>query len=106
MAKAKNNIHNLDTLGREIYRLQLDAQKTEEQLDRNLDSLRENFPSLFMNSFRAGKKNKANGRCGPFESTLKNEALNAAINKISGHIADRAVEGIDSLIRKAFHRKK
>src|SRR6185503_2802722 len=105
MKKAKN-IHSLDSLEREIYRLKLEAKSIEEKLDHNFEHLQENFSSITMNSFCSKKKNKENEKDGLFGSFLKSEKLNTVADKITDHVANRAAEGIDKLIDKIFHKKK
>jgi hypothetical protein len=102
MKKVKN-IHNLDSLEREIYRLKLETKNIEEKLDHNLEHLHENFSSMAMNSFF--RKNKNEEKDNIFGSFLKNEKLNTFVNKITDHITERAEEGIDKLIDKIFHKK-
>jgi F0F1-type ATP synthase delta subunit len=105
MGKSKN-IHSLDSLEREIYRLRLEAKNIEKKIDHNLEHLQESFSSMAMNSFFRKKKTTEAEKDSFFGSFLKNEKLNAAFNKITDHIADRAAEVIDQLIDKFFHKKK
>ena len=105
MKKAKN-IHNLESLEREIYRLKQEAKSIEEKLDHNFEHLQENFSSITMNSFCSKKKNNENGKAGLFASFLKDEKLNTVADKIKDHVASRAAEGIDKFIDKIFHKKK
>lgn len=103
--KKTKNIHNLDSLEREIYRLRLEAKKTGEKLDVNFDYLHENFDSLLMNSL--SKSNMQNKEKSNFLiSTLKNRALNAVLTKITSHFADRALKSIDKFVCGLFRRKK
>jgi hypothetical protein len=102
----KTKVHNLDTLEREIYRLKLEAKNIETLLDKNAGYLQRNFTSMMMNSICRKQKTKEEERHSFFDSVLKNEKLNNIINKMSGHIADRAAEGIESLLNKIFHSKK
>jgi hypothetical protein len=105
MKKAKN-IHNFDTLEREIYRLKLEAKNIEEKLDRNLDHLQENYFSMTMNSVFGKSRQHDETRGGFFDSFFKNESFNAAINRMTGIIADKAAAGIEILIDKLFHKNK
>jgi len=105
MKKAKN-IHSLDSLEREIYRLKLEAKDLEDKMDYNFEQLQENFTSMAMNSLCGKKKNKEDGKDDLFGSFLKNEQLNAVADKITDHIGNRAADGIDKLIDKLFHKKK
>jgi hypothetical protein len=102
----EKNIRNLDTLEREMYRLRLESKKKEDQLEENFDHLRENFASLFMNSICTKKKNKEEENHSIFEPVFKNAAVNAVVTRLSGHIAGKAIEGINGLIDKAISRKK
>ncbi|MFI5129146.1 MAG: hypothetical protein ACHQFX_04115 [Chitinophagales bacterium] len=105
MKKAKN-IHSLDSLEREIYRLKLEVKSIEDRMDYNFEHLKENFSSMTMNSFSTKRKNKEDGKDSLFGSFLKNEKLNSFADKITHHIASRAADGIDKLIDKMFHKKK
>jgi hypothetical protein len=103
--KAKN-IHNLDSLERELYRLSLEAKKKEEQIDENFEYLRTNFGSLLIHSFSCRIKNKSEQKPGFFGSTFKDETLKATFNKVTDHFTTRAIEGIDELITRLFGKKK
>jgi hypothetical protein len=102
--KKSKNIHNIDSLEREIYRLKLEVKNIEEKLDDNFTHLQQNFSSMAMNSFLSGRK-IGSPQEGLFNSFIKNEAAASFLNKISGHIGNRVMENIDSLIDRAFHRK-
>ena len=104
--KKAKNIHNLDTLEREIYRLKLEAKNIEEKLDRNLDHLQDNCFSMTMNSVFGKSRQHDESKGGFFDSFLKNESFNAAINKMTENIADKAATGIEILIDKLFHKNK
>lgn len=105
MKKVKN-IHNLDTLEKEIYRLKLEARNIEAKLENNFDYLQQNYSSIFMNSFSSKKKQEREKKNDFFDSLFKNENFYSAINKVTEHIANRAADGIDSLIDKIFHKRK
>jgi len=103
--KAKN-IHNLDSLEKEIYRLQLAAKLIEEKLDHNFDHLHENFSSMAMNSFFCSKKNKSSEKDNLFSEVLNNEKLNSVLSKVTDRMAERAADGVTKLVDKIFSRKK
>ena len=105
MKKAKN-IHGLDSLEREIYRLKLEARRIEDKMDHNLEHLQENFTSMTMKSFCSKRTNKEEGKESLFGSFLKSERLNSVADKITDHIAGRAANGIDKVLDKLFHKKK
>lgn len=103
--KKTKNIHTLDSLEREIYRLRLEARETEEKLDSNFAYLHENFDTLLLNSF--SKRNKQEkDQSSSFISALKSHTLNAVINKMISHVADRMIKGIDNLACRLFRGKK
>lgn len=100
------NIHNLDSLECEIYRLQLEAKRIEEKLDHNLEHLHENFSSMAMNSFFCHKRNKISEKDSLISEVLDNEKLNSVLGKVTDRMAERAAAGIDRLVDKIFSRKK
>jgi hypothetical protein len=101
--KKRANIHNLDTLEREIYRLKLKAKNQEEQFDRNIRDLRGNFWDMCFKS--VNKDRESDGKQAPFASLFHNEGLNNAFNRVATHIADLAVEGINAFLDKLFEKK-
>ncbi len=110
MAKASSHIKSLDSLEKEIYRLRLEAKKAEEKLGANLDFLQHNYASMTMNSIfdrsSSGKepgKEKLKEKL--FDSIWENERVHHGINKIIGHLADKAAEGIESLIDRVLQKK-
>ena len=105
MKKVKS-IHNLDSLEKEIYRLQLEVKHVEEKLDHNLDHLHENFSSIAMNSFFCSKKNKSSEKDSLFSEVLNNEKLNSVLGKVTDRMAERAADGVAKLVDKIFSRKK
>jgi hypothetical protein len=99
-------IKNLDTLEKEIYRLRLDAKNTEEKLEENLDHFQKHYASMTMNSiFNRSSSGKERIKEKLFNSIWENEKIHDGINKIVGHLADRAAEGIENLVDKILHRK-
>lgn len=104
--KKTKNIHNLDTLDREIYRLKLEAKGTEDKLDKNLDHLQENYWSMTMNSLFCRDDNKKSGENSFWKNVSKHEDFNAAVNTIAGNIADKASEGLHSWMKNFFSKKR
>lgn len=102
-------IKNLDTLEKEIYRLRLEAKSFERKLEDNLDHLQKNYASMAINSVFGKSSEKESGKEKIkekiFTSIWENEKIRNGIDKIIGHLADRAAEGIENLIDKILHRK-
>ena len=101
--KGEKNIHNLDSLEREIYRLKLEAKNLEGKLDKNLDYLQGNYFNLTMNSFFCRDDSKKNAGAAHF---FKHEGFNATINTIAGNIADKASERLHSWMSNFFGKSK
>lgn len=101
--KEKKNIHNLDSLEREIYRLKLQAKNMEGKLDKNLDYLQDNYWNMTMNSFFCKGDSKKNGGGSNF---FRHEGFNATINTIAGNIADKASERLHSWMNDFFGTRK
>lgn len=59
--KKLKNIHNLDTLEREIYRLELEAKNIEQKFDRNFERLQNTGFSMFINSIFHRRKSCTEG---------------------------------------------
>jgi hypothetical protein len=101
----KKHIKNLDTLEKEIYRLQLKAKSLEEKFDDRLDHLRENYSSMLMNSLFRKNNTKETVTGAVAGSVLNNERLQNAFSRVADHLIDRAAEGIEGLVDKMLGRK-
>jgi hypothetical protein len=101
-----SRIHNLDTLEKEIYRLQLHSKKLEDKMDDHFTYLRENYGRMARNSF-FGKKEGIKETLGASISSsfFNNERLQNALDKIVNHLVEKATEGLDALIEKLFDKK-
>lgn len=106
MKKTNTNIHNLDTLEREIYRLRLVVKEKEDKMEDNWFRLQKNFPSILFNSISCREKEKENGKESFFGSAFRNEKLNKFIDKIIDQLSDRAANGAEHFFEKIFRRKK
>lgn len=100
--KHNRNIHNADTLEKEIYRLKLEANKIETKLDDNFQRLHQNFSSVFTDTFFHKKKEEKNSF---FDSFFKNEHFTNTVNKMGEHVSNKAAEKVESLIDKLFQKK-
>lgn len=100
-------IKNLDMLEKEIYRLRRDAKNYKDKLEENLDYLQKNYGSLTMNSiFNHTSASKEKLKEKIFNSFWENEKINEGINKIVGHLTDKAAGGIENWIDKILQRKE
>ena len=93
-------IHNLDSLEREIYRLQVEAMNVEKKLSANMDYLQENAGKIFINTFICKRTTNKTGQF------FKDEMINSLVRTIADRIAGRAADSIDSIVEKLFHNRK
>jgi hypothetical protein len=103
--KTEKNIHSLDTLEMEIYRLKLEAKNMEEKLSSNLDYLQENYLSMTINSF-SGKNENKDERNSFWKNFIENESIHSAINTIAGNIAEKAAEGVNRWVNATIEKNK
>jgi hypothetical protein len=83
------NIHNLDTLEKEIYRLRLKAKNTADKLNDNFEYLQDHYSSMTVNSI-------LNRSCDHQEKLKekiinfiwKNEKIHDGANRVIDHLAD------------------
>jgi hypothetical protein len=99
------NIHNLDSLEREIYRLRLEAKNMEQQLDKNLSYLQKHYSSMTLHSIFQQKEPKELLKEKILHSVWENEKLQQALGKIVDHLVDKTVEGAETVFDKVFHKK-
>jgi hypothetical protein len=104
MQKARN-IKNLESLEREIYRLQGKTRKMEDKLGDNFDYLQDNFSSLFMNSFFRGRSKDKGKENGESSSFFKNKA-GYFFEEVSDHIAGKVANAVNNLVDRMFHKEK
>ncbi len=105
MAK-RQKIKNLEALNTEIYRLQLKAKNTADNLDKNFDHFQHHYASMTMNSFF--KKSASGGEKVKekiFHSVWENEKVQEGLGKIIDHLADKAAEGLSHIVDRILHRK-
>jgi hypothetical protein len=106
MKKSKQKIKNLDALEKEIYRLRLEAKVTAGKLEENFDRFQQHYGKMAMNSiFNSASAGKEKVKEKIFSSIWENEKVQNGINKIVDHLADKAADGINSLVDKILHRK-
>lgn len=101
MAKAYPEIHNLESLDREIYHLQLEARKLEDQLDQNIDYLQENYGKLLRRSLfnKAASATEHSGsfRGQLFHSFMQNEKVQGVLEKVLETVGNKLAEFVDKL---------
>lgn len=106
MAKAYPEIHNLESLDREIYHLQLEARKLEDRLDDNIVYLQENYGKMLRKSLfkRAASATEESGSIPGqmFHSFVQNERVQSSLEKLMDLLAGKVAEGLDKLMGR-FH---
>jgi len=100
-------ITSVESLDREINRLQVKAKDLEGKLDESLDYLQDNYSSMIMNSVLG---NATGGLKGGITGTilsvvLSNDKLANAFSKIVNDLLNKAANGIDRLAEKMTKKK-
>ena len=106
MAITNTPINSLEALDLEIYKLQMKAKQQEKALDASFDHLQENFHSMAWNSVVRYNSNKQSWISGVVNSLLGQERLKIALIKLAGNLAERATDGIESLVSRLFRKKE
>ncbi len=104
MATSKN-IHSLQSLEKEIYKLQLKAKAIEQELDENFEHLQDNFHGMAWNSLIRYKRSSQSWSAGIVQGILSQERLQDALARLVSWLADKLSEGADSLLDRLFGRK-
>ena len=99
-------IKNLDTLEKEIYRLQLEARNYKDKLERNFEYLQKHYTSMAINSFFKKNSSTEEKVKEKILNTLwENEKVRTGIDKIVDYVTEKASDGVETLLDKMFHRK-
>lgn len=102
----KTTIHNLDQLEKEVYRLKLKSKLLEEKMNDHLDYFQQHAGGLFFNSIFQRRNSSGETTPGIVQMLLGHDGLHSAIQRLVGHYADKAAEGLDHLIEKLIHTQK
>ena len=100
MAKAQEHIHDLNTLEKEIYRLQLHARDQQDALDRNVDYFKDNYGKLIKNSILHPSGSDKSMSATIMDKITHHPAVQSAIQKVVDHIAKKATDGVDAVLGK------
>jgi len=99
-------IKNIDTLEKEIYRLQLKSSNCKDKLEENFEHLQKHYASMIMNSFfyrNSSAKEKVKEKI--FSSIWENEKVKTGVDKIASYLAEKAANGLEGLLDKIFNHK-
>ncbi|HEX2628450.1 MAG TPA: hypothetical protein VHM26_05555 [Chitinophagaceae bacterium] len=99
-----SSIHNLDTLEKEIYRLQLEAAAKEKQLEENVDWLRHNARQMIIDELFCRKRRQTSADESAHNG--KHERWKNFFDRMAEQFADRAADGVENLINKLFNKKR
>jgi len=101
MAKAYPEIHNLDSLDREIYHLQLEARKIEDKIDDSLEYFQENYGKMLRRSLfnKASSATEQNGSIPGqlFHSFVQNEKVQGVLEKLMDVAAAKVSEAVEKI---------
>ena len=101
--RANNDIHNLDTLEKEIYRQQLILIESQKQLKNDMAHIREHFFVLAANTIKQ-EMNKGERRSAFFDICFRNEQVCKIVSGIKHRIPNHAVVAVDGLIEKLLKK--
>jgi hypothetical protein len=104
---ARNKIHSIDSLEKEIMRLQLLQKDREHKLDKQWGKMRNHFGAILLNSLRRKKEKQedpSEERSGFFESFLRNDKIEETLHAISEKISGRVSVVINQLFEKFFKK--
>ena len=96
----------MDTLEKEIYRLELAARDHKDKLEKNFEHFQKHYASMTMNSFfnhTASGKEKVREKI--INSIWENEKVRNGIDKIVDYVSEKATDGVETLLNKIFHHK-
>lgn len=97
---------DLDSLEREIRKLKVKAKRLEQQMDENLDYLQENYTGMLFNSVLPLKSKKQGWASGIVRVLTGNPRLQQSLGRLADFVAEKAVEGLDSLYSRLFGKKE
>jgi hypothetical protein len=101
----EKKIHNIDSLEKEILRLQLKAKESERKLEKQFEKLKSNFGSMVLRSFR--KKKEETERSASFvDSVLGNEKVNSAVTSLGEKVAAKLSGSLERLVDRLFGKSK
>jgi hypothetical protein len=99
------NINNIDSLEKEILRLQLKANDSERKLERQFEKLMSNFGSMVFRSFRRRKEERKGS--GSFaDSILGNEKVNSVVTDLGEKVAAKLSGSLERLVDRLFGKSK
>ena len=98
-------IESLQSLEREIYRLQRKAKNIEVELDNNFDHLQDNFHRMTWNSLVRYKSNRQSWSAGVVQNLLSQDRVQDGLAQLVSYLAEKLTDGIDRLISRLFGKK-
>ena len=109
MGSTSKKIRNLNSLNKEILRLEAKANNIGQKLDDNFDYLQENYITLIKKSIF---KSSAAGAAGVgivsaiISSLIGNDRLREALSKVANPLADKAAGWIETLMNRMGKKEK
>ena len=101
---SQRKINNIDSLEKEIMRLQLLQKDRTHKLDKQWGKMRHHFGAMVLNSFRRKKEEPDEDKSGFFENFLRDDKVESIFHtiseKISGKLSDVVNQLFDKFIKK------
>ena len=96
-------IHTMESLEREILRLQLQQKDSEHKLEKQWDKMRHHFGAMLINSFRK-RKEESEGHPGLFERLMSNERVESTLHMFTEKISAKVSDLVGQLLEKFFKK--
>ena len=106
MSTSLKNINNLQSLEKEISRLQLHARQLEEKMDDRLDYFQDNYPGMMMKSLFPGMRQGTDLPATILHVFMQSERLQDTLGKLITHLFDKASDWLELLMDKLFNKHK
>ena len=105
MTKA-TGFKSLGALDKEIKRLQVKAKTLEDRLDDQFEHIQAHFPGMLLNSILPVKRETEGPAAQLVRLFTGNAALQKSLGRLADFLAEKATDGLDSLLGKLFKKKE
>jgi len=106
MMISRKNINSLESLDREIHRLQSRATKLEGEMNEKFDYLQDNYSSMMIRSFLPLIGQKIGVAGSLLQLAFQNHRLQDAMSKLAQQIFNKVSDGVEFLSDKLDRNKK
>jgi hypothetical protein len=105
MPSSNKTTRDLDSLDREIRRLQRRAKQLEDKIDENFTYFQEHSGSLFVRSLLPRRiEGEAVTGYKVLDTILQNERLQKSLIQLADHLAEKLGDGLNWLVNRVFRK--